>query len=439
VRNYKGEEMINVPFGGRRAPGRMPWIGTALALLFLCGSSAGQASTRITLDQAIDLAMKNSPTIKAARTQVDQSKAAETTANLRPNPVLSWDTQFLPFFQPDQFSFNNINQNSQFDVGIGYLIERGRKRQARFQAARDQTGMTAATIADNERTLAFNVSQQFINALLAKSNLDFAMEDLKTFQQAVTINEERFKAGGISKNDYLKIKVQLLQNETAVATAKLAKAQALITLRQLIGYDSVPRDYDVEGELEYRRLNATQDDLEALAINRRPDLRAAKLGVTAAQSQLTLAKANGKQDLNVSFDYSHVGGFNSASLFFNIPLPIFNRNQGEITRTRFAVNQAAFTTTAAEQTVLTDVRNGYEGVQDNAEIVDLYQSGYLDQAKESRDITEFSYRQGAAPLLDFLDAERSYRATQLAYRQALASYMLALETLREAVGVRNLP
>ena len=163
------------------------------------------------------------------------------------------------------------------------------------------------------------------------------------------------------------------------------------------------------------------------------------MGVTAAQSQLTLAKADAKQDLNVTLNYSHVAGTSSGSFFFNIPLPIFNRNQGEIARTRFVISQADFTAKATEETVLTDVRNAYEAVEDNAAIVDLYQSGYLDQAKESRDITEFSYRQGASPLLDFLDAERSYRATQLAYRQALATYMLALETLRQAVGVRSLP
>lgn len=430
--------MTTIPICVCRHRGWLPLLGIVVMLTLTSGFCAGQAATTITLDQAIDLAMKNSPTIKATRTQIDQNKAEETTANLRPNPALMWDAQFLPFFEPSTFTSGNIDQTSQFDIGLSYLFERGRKRQARLKAAQDQTSVTTATVADNERALKFNVAQQFVNALLAKSNLDFAIQDLKTFKQSVDINEERYKAGDISKNDFLKIKVQLLQNETAVATARLAKAQALISLRELIGYQSVPRDYDVAGDLEYLRLKSTEDDLETMAINERPDLRAAKFGVTAAQSQLTLAKANGKQDLTVSALYSHVSGTNSASFFFNIPLPIFNRNQGEIARTRFAISQADFTLTAAEETVRTDVRNGYEGVEDNAQIVDLYQSGYLDQAKESRDITEFSYRQGASPLLDYLDAERSYRATELAYRQALASYMLALETLRQAVGVRNL-
>jgi cobalt-zinc-cadmium efflux system outer membrane protein len=408
-------------------------------LIVLLGAATGQAPTQITNDQAIALAMRNSPAIKAARTTIDQNRAQETTANLHPNPLLSWDAQFLPIFNPDNFNTDYLDQNSQFDAGIGYLFERGGKRHARLRAAQDQTRVTTATVADNERTLKFNVAQQFVSALLAKSVLNFAIQDLSTFQETVRINEERFKAGDISKNDFLKIRIQLLQNETAVATAKLAKAQALITLRQLIGYESVPRDYDVAGDLEFQRLASRQDELEGVAVDQRPDLRAAQLGITAAQSQLSLAKANSKQDLNVTALYSHVTGSSSASFFFNIPLPVFNRNQGEIARTRFVISQAQFTAAQAEQTVRTDVKNAFESVQDNAQIVELYQSGYLDQAKESRDITEFSYRQGAAPLLDFLDAERSYRATQLAYRQVLANYMLAMELLRQAVGVRSLP
>jgi cobalt-zinc-cadmium efflux system outer membrane protein len=421
----------------------MKMLGRAIYISLLAHALGtpvtGQVTTQITLDQAIDLALKNSPAIKAARTQIDQNKAEEVTAGLRPNPLLSWDTQFLPFFTPGGFTADNLGQNSQFDIGVGYLFERGGKRPRRLQAARDQTSVTAAQVADNERTLKFNVAQQFINALLAKSNLDFATQDLKSFQETVKINQDRYTAGAISKNDFLKIKVQLLQNETAVATARLAKAQALFSLRQFIGYQSVPRDYDVAGDLEFLPLTTSEDTLEAAALDQRPDLRAAKFGVKAAQSQLALAKANGKQDLNVSFDYSHVAGTSSGSFFFNIPLPVFNRNQGEIARSRFVLSQTDFTAKATEETVLTDVRNAYEAVKDNEEIVNLYQSGYLDQARESRDITEFSYRQGAAPLLDFLDAERSYRATQLAYRQALASYMLALEQLRQTVGVRNLP
>jgi cobalt-zinc-cadmium efflux system outer membrane protein len=396
------------------------------------------AATQITLEQAISLAVANSPSIKAARTQIQQSQAQEITANLRPNPTLSWDSQFIPVFSGD-FSTDTLNNLQQFDIGLGYLFERGHKRQNRLQAARDATAVTEAQVADTERTLIFNVAQQFINVLLANSTLQFAEEALRSFQDTVTISEQRYKAGDISEGDFLKIKLQLLQFQTDVSSARVAKVQALGSLRQLVGYASLPHDFDVVGDLEYKPLTAALPDLQVKALATRPDLLAAQKGVKAANSQISLAKADAKIDVNASASYSHVGGASSTSLFFNVPLPFFDRNQGEIARTKFALTGAELTAKAAEDTVMTDVTNAYESASSNQDVVKLYVSGYLKQAEDSRDISQYAYKAGAATLLDFLDAERSYRSTQLAYRQAVAAYMLSLEQLRQAIGTRSLP
>ena len=201
----------------------------------------------------------------------------------------------------------------------------------------------------------------------------------------------------------------------------------------------MPADFDVIGDLAYQPLQAKLEDLQAQALRERPDFRAAELGITAAQSQYLLAKANAKVDVTGTYDFTHVSGENTGSIFANFDLPIFNRNQGEIARTNYALTQAQEQEQSASDTVLSDVANAYEAVKSNDEVVQLYTSGYLKQAQDSRDISEYAYKRGAASLLDFLDAERSYRSTQLAYRQALASYMTALEQLKEALGTRNLP
>jgi outer membrane protein, heavy metal efflux system len=412
---------------------------TATLCLLLVGAGAGQNTTRISLDQAIDLALAHNHSIKASRTLILQNQAQEITANLRPNPSLGLDTQFVPIFSPQYFSGDNINQIQQFDIGVGYLFERGHKRQRRLQAARDQTAVTRAQVADAERTLAFNVGQQFVNVLLAESTLQFAMEDLKGFQQTVDISETQLKAGYIGEGDYLKIKLQLLQFQTDVSSARLARVQALVGLRELLGYDAVPADFDVIGDLAYQSVKANLETLQAQALRERPDFRAAQMGITAAKSQILLAKANAKVDVNGTYDFTHVSGENTASIFANFELPIFNRNQGEILRTNHALTQAQEQEQSASDTVLSDVANAYEAVRSNDEVVQLYTSGYLKQAQDSRDISEYAYKRGAASLLDYLDAERSYRSTQLAYRQALASYMTALEQLKEALGTRSLP
>jgi outer membrane protein, heavy metal efflux system len=178
--------------------------------------------------------------------------------------------------------------------------------------------------------------------------------------------------------------------------------------------------------------------LKAMALKQRPDVRAAQLGITAANSQYTLAKADGKQDVTAQADYTHIG-LNTASFFASMPLPVFNRNQGEITRTRYAITQSQELSSEQASLALTDVGNSYEGLRAADQVVTLYQSGYLKQAEDSRDISQYAYQHGAASLLDFLDAERSYRTTELGYRQALANYMTSLEQLRQAVGTRSLP
>lgn len=410
-------------------------------------SGAPQASTtapqagfrRITLDDAIRMSLLHNHALQALRSTIQQSMAEEITANLRPNPTLGLDAQFLPIFQPSQFNSNFIDQQSQFDAGVGYLFERGRKRQHRLQAARDMTTVVRSQVSDSERQLVFNIGQQFVDVLLAESTLEFAQQDLDSFQKTVDISNERYRIGDISEGDYLKIKLQLLQFQTDVSAAKLAKLQALAALRQLMGFESVPDDYDVDGALDYQPVHADLNGLKSIAAVNRPDLRAAQQAVTAAESQYALQKANGKMDVTGSFNYTHTAGSNTGAFFYNMPLPIFNRNQGEIQRAQYAITQAQEQASETTQQVSTDVLTAYENLNTNNQIIQLYQGGYVEAAKQSRDISEYAYRKGAASLLDYLDAERTYRANQLAYRQALASYMVALEQTRQAVGTRNLP
>src|SRR5258708_7245180 len=203
----------------------------AMFFQLLVGAGSAQNTTLINLDQAIDLALVHNHSLKATRTQILQSQAQEITANLRPNPTFGADSQFVPFFSPQDFSGTNTDQVQQFDVGLSYLFERGHKRQRRLKAAQDATAVTRAQVTDAERTLTFNVSQQFISVLLAESILKLALEDLKAFQQTVDISEEQLKVGFIGEGDYLKIRLQLLQFQTDVSSAKLSKVQALVGLR----------------------------------------------------------------------------------------------------------------------------------------------------------------------------------------------------------------
>jgi len=398
-----------------------------------------QGPVKITLEDAIRLALQHNHNLLAARTTIQQSQAQEITANLRPNPAIFADWDYLPLFSPSNYTGTYLNDLTEADLGLSYLIERGKKRQHRLQAAKDQTAVTTDLVSDNERTLTFQVATLFVSVQLAESTLELAQKDLESYQKTVDLNDLRYQKGAISEDDKLKIELQLLQFQNDVAQAELAKVQGLSDLRQQLGYDAVSANYDVAGTFEYHKVQGNLEDLQLKALQQRPDLKAATQGVTAANSQYLLAKADGKQDVTVQGNYTHTNGINGASVYASIPIPVFNRNQGEIARTKSVIAQTQEQEKAANNQVMTDVRDAYENLQTSDKIVQLYLSGYLERAQKDRDISEYAYQRGAVSLLDFLDAERSYRATQLAYRQALATWLLAVEQLREAVGSRNLP
>ena len=394
------------------------------------------------------MALQHNHNQLALITTIQQSQAEEITQGLRPNPTLFADWEYLPLGSPshqnpDVYSGvstpDYLKNNTEGDIGLSYLIERGGKRHDRLQAQKDITAQTRSLVADNGRGLTFQVATLFYNAQLAESTLELAEKDVKSFQQTVDISEHQYKAGGLSENDYLMIKLQLLQFESDVEQAQLARVQALSDLRQLLGYESVSADYDVVSSFEYQPVKANLDDLQLKALQNRPDLRAAQQGVTAANSQFVLQKAIGKPDVTVQANYSHVNAINAATFYGSIPLPIFNRNQGEIARARFAITQAQEQEKATNGQALTDVLRCLSGPAKQRQGGAALYFHVSRRGHAVRDISEYAYRRGGASLLDFLDAERSYRATQLAYRQALASYLLALEQLREAVGVRDLP
>ena len=431
------------------------YAGLAACFVVLCilnvppaFSQTPTGPVRITLDEAIQMALQHNHNIIAARTTIEQSLDMEVTANLRPNPLLFTDWEYLPLGspagqRPDLYAGvstgDYLKNNTEGDIGLSYLIERGHKRQARYQAAKDITAQTRSLVADNERSLSYQVATLFVNVQLAESSIDLAQQDLKSFQQTVDIGEFQFKAGGISEDNYLKIELQLLQFQSDLESAELAREQGLSDLRQLLGYESVSANYDVADAFDYLPLKANLEDLQMKAIQNRPDLRAAVQGVTAANSQYTLAKANGKQDVTVTGNYSHVNGINAATAYVSIPLAIFNRNQGEIARTKSVITMSQEQQAFTNGQVMTDVKDAYEGANSNARMVMMYRDKYRDIAKKDRDIADYAYHRGGLALIDFLDAERTYRAEELGYRQTLAAYLLALEQLREAVGVRNLP
>lgn len=401
---------------------------------------AGQSKPTVifTLDEAIQMALEHNQSVRAARLNIDQAKANEITASLKPNPVFNSLNEDFPIFNPSRLTGDNLRTNQEFTNALAYTFERGGKRQKRILVAEDTTGVTAKIVSDVERQLRFQVAQAYINILLAKSTLQFAVENLKDFTEVVNINKTRLDAGDISEADYLKIAIQKLQFEQDVSAAQLALVQNKAVLRQLVGFDSAPEDFDVLGELAHKKYATSLEELERQALAARPDYQAAQGNAQLAADTVTLAFGNRARDLTAEWEYKRNGPVNGVGFGFNFEIPIHNRNQGEIARSQAAARQARELASASRVTVLTEVANAYSNFRTNDRILVLYEAGYLNQATQSREISKYAYQKGAASLLDLLDAERSYRAVQLAYRQALSAFMVGAEQISFVVGKQAL-
>jgi len=398
---------------------------------------AGSPPKMISMDDAVRIALTYNQSLRAQRLNIDENRADEITAALKPNPSFSTLVDTIPLFSPQMIRFNT----QIYSESLAYTYERGGKREKRLAVAKDNTDVSAKTVTDNERQLRFQVVQAFINVLLAKSTLQFAKEDLANFSQEVDLNRSRVAAGDLAEGDYLKISLQKLQFEQDVSSAELSLVQARATLRQLLGYQSVADDFDVAGALAHKKQVVQLADLETQALTARPDLQAAHGGVKVASDTVALAFGNRAKDWTWASDYTFqsigpTAPGNAIGFSLSFDLPIHDRNQGEIARSQTAVRQALESESSTEVGVRTDVVNAYYGLQTADQIASLYESGYLNQATQSRDVTLYAFGRGAATVLDVLDAERSYRSTQLGYRQAIAAYMTAAEQVNQAVGVQ---
>jgi cobalt-zinc-cadmium efflux system outer membrane protein len=421
-------------FFGRR-------VGRALLALSLPATAGAQTpAVRVSMADAVRLALEHNHQLRAQRLNVDISKADETTAALKPNPVLTSVNANFPVFSPSQlFNFDNFANNQSFVESLSYLVERGGKREKRTLVAQDTTTVAARTAADSERQLVFQTRQVFVNVLLAQSTLDFAREDLKNFSNVVEVNRERVRAGALAEADFYKISLQQLQFEQDVSSSEMALVQAKAALRQNVGFEGLAEEFDVDGDLSYTKYTVGLDDLKLDALASRPDLLAAQGSVTLAEHTEALAYANRARDVTGEVEYDRAGNLNAVGVGFSIALPIHDRNQGNIAHSKVAVAQAAETEAQARTTVVTDVVNAFAAYQTSEKVVSLFQSGYLNQAQQSLDIATYVYQRGSGTLLDLLDAERTYRTTQLAFRQALAAYMTSVQQINQAVGRQVMP
>lgn len=414
---------------------RIAAIGV-LAGLFVGQSS--QAQTSLSWDTIKARFESANPTLKADALDVEEMKAEEITAFLRPNPgfTLSSDgTQLVPH--------NGVWQpitGTQVQTNFNYLHERDHKRELRLQSAKEGTQISASLHADLERNLLFNLRVAFVNVLQAKAILDLTKQELDYYDHIIEISRERNKTGAMAQIDLDRVELQRVQYESDWQTAEVSLRTAKIQLLQLLD-DKTPVDqFDVEGPFEFSDQLKPLDDFRQIALDNRPDLKAAFESIQQAKTNHKLAVANGSTDPTFSGWYTYNPSFNNPNdqqtvgVSTSVPLRMFDRNQGEKKRTLLDIDRNQRLEDAAHAQVLSDVDSAYAQVNSNLMLLRPYKDKYLAQALRVRETVTYSWQRGAASLMDFLNAQSDYRQIQLVYVQLIGSYLTAAGQLNLAVG-----
>jgi len=386
-----------------------------------------------TWDQVKDRLELNNPTLLAGKLNISEMQADEITAHLRPNPnLVLLSDQIAPF---------NVGQPHGAlayllpSATISYLHERQHKRELRTESAKKETSIAVSQQNDLERGLLFNLRSAFVQTLQAKAVLQVSKENLEYYDHVLKISRDRYDAGDIAQIDLDRLELQRVQYESDVQTAEVNLRTAKITMLMLLNDRTPIEQFDLVGVFDF---NDQIDPLEAfrqIALDNRPDLKAAVQAVDKAHTDYKLAVANGSTDPTFSFD---VGRNPPIDFYFgigvDIPLRIFDRNQGNKAHTKIEITRSEKLQDAAQAQVFADVDSAYTTLNSNLTLLRPYKQKYLTQAVRVRDTILFSYQHGGAALLDFINAETEYRQVQLSYVNLVGSYLTAAAQLNQAVG-----
>jgi cobalt-zinc-cadmium efflux system outer membrane protein len=392
----------------------------------------------MTWDQVRQRFEKNNPTLMADELSIDESKAQEITAFLRPNPQIALSSDGLQV-APHNGHWLPLT-GTQLVPGINYLHERQHKRELRLESAKKGTLIAESSHADLDRTMLFALRSAFVSTLQAKTVLQLAKDNLAYYDHVLDISRTRYGAGDIAQIDLDRLELQRVQYESDLQTADVNLRTAKITLLTLLNDRTPIEQFDLAGIFDFSDQLMPRDDFRKIAMDARPDLKAAIEAVDKAQTDHKLAVANGSTDPTFGTWYSYNPAFNNPygryTLGANVSIPfrVFDRNQGEKLRTQLDITRNQHLREAAEAQVFSDVDSGYATLDSTVKLLVPYKAKYLQQSVRVRDTVFYSYQHGGAALLDFLNAESDYRSVQLNYVNLVGSYLTAAAQLNMAVG-----
>lgn len=395
------------------------------------------ATPVITIDQAIQEAISKNLDLIAQRLNVGVAETREITAKLRPNPVLTIAGQTLNLLGATYSPDTPLGPN-QLNIHTDVPMERGHKREERMSLAKEQKSLAELGVREAMRQVIFGVQTAFVDIQQAKNNLTLAQENLRSLEGVVTINEARLRSGDLSQLELERSRVAAFLYRASVQQAQLQLDQAKTRLQLLMGRKLKTANFDVAGDLRRTDITDAEPDIAKKALLTRPDYLAGQQSQVRSQADLRLQLANGKVDYSVGAELTRQSAWgksgNSIGLYFSMPLPVFNKNQGEILRARREITLAGAQKDALESSIATEVEQAFRQYSVSRQLLTLVETDMLGKAKNVRDITEYSYRRGEASLVEFLDAQRAFNDATQAYNDARASFARSLYLIETVSG-----
>jgi cobalt-zinc-cadmium efflux system outer membrane protein len=410
----------------------------SVLFLVFAGTLAAQSPPpdKVTVAQAVQEAVDHNLNLLAERYNLSVAEARIVTAKLRPNPVFSAGLDYIDFLRNWVPASNS--GPTEWNARTDFVLERGGKRTARIEVASDAHEVAKLNLLNTTRGLVLDVQNAFIDVLQAKDNLALARENLQAFQSIVSVNQARVQAGDLPKVELVRTQVAALQFQSAVRQGESKLRIAVNKLQGLMGRAVPSPTFEVDGQLRRDTAPVVLASVQSQALEMRPDVLALRRDQARSQAELRSQIAQGKVDYTVGTQYHrqfHNGNASSLGVFFQAPIPLFNRNQGEIERANQEIRQAEARVKAMEASVETDVRNAWLQYTTSRELLESIEQGLLTQAKDVRDTMEYSYRRGEASLVEFLDAQRAFNDARQSYNDARADYARSLYTIDSISGV----
>ena len=410
-------------------------VPCALAAGATAAPPADSPPIQINITQAVQEAIDHNLNLLAERSNLSIADARIVTAKLRPNPVVSAGLDYIDMLRA--FSRDNQGGPTEYNLRTDFTFERGGKRDLRIEVARDAREVAQLQLLNATRTLVLDVQVAFVDVQQAKDNLALARENLQVFQSIVEVNSMRVRAGDLAKVELVRTQVAALQFQNAVRLADAKLKTTSVKLQGLMGRTTPSPAFDVAGEMRRDTEPVVLEEVRAQALELRPDLLALRRDQARSQAEIRSQMALGKVDFTLGAEYHrefHNGNANALGVFFQAPLPVWNRNQGEIERARQEQQQILARIRAAESDLENEVRNAWTQYATSRSLLESIEHDLLDQAREVRSTMEYSYRRGEASLVEFLDAQRAFNDARQSANDARADFARSLYTIDAISG-----